>query len=190
MMRKKRRSVLFIGRFQPFHMGHDKLLRYLVKKYDRIVVGIGSSQFRRTPENPFSAGERKSAIKRVMADYPAGSRNKITFAHLVDHTRNADWVAQVVARFPPGEFAVASANPLVRRLLGGADYELDPSPLFNREKWEGTKIRQEVRRTGAAAGAPPSQPGRPGRGASIPRALGQWMEKRGKKVLIGTKGKK
>ncbi len=174
MLVKKRPSVLFIGRFQPFHRGHEKLLHYLSGKYARIVIGIGSSQYRRTSENPFSAGERKSAIRKVITGYLARMRDKISYAHLADYSRNADWVAQVVRRFPPSSFSVASANPLVRRLLGKAGYELDPSPLFNRDSWEGAKIRKNAREGKNTK-------------TRMPAVLGKWMEKTGKKVLLKTK---
>ena len=51
-------KALYIGRFQPFHKGHLKILQKLAKKYDEIIIGIGSSQYSNTLENPFTSEER------------------------------------------------------------------------------------------------------------------------------------
>lgn len=83
-------KALFVGRFQPFHKGHAELIRLISKKYEEIIVGIGSArssyiiiepsfpnestfickmgradtQF--TIENPFTAEERNNMIKRFL----------------------------------------------------------------------------------------------------------------------------
>ncbi len=164
---QKHPSVLFIGRFQPFHKGHEKLLSYLAKKYKKIIIVIGSSQARRTAENPFSAQERKLMIKKVIATHPS-LKKKISFAQLHDFTSNKEWTKNISRRFNPEKFVVASANPLVRKLLKKAHYPLDASPLFKRAEWVGRKIRQEIRR---------------GRMSSvekdIPQNLRIWMKQKG-----------
>ena len=35
--------VLFIGRFQPFHKGHEKILAYLFKRYSRVIIATRMS---------------------------------------------------------------------------------------------------------------------------------------------------
>ncbi|MEM3079801.1 MAG: adenylyltransferase/cytidyltransferase family protein, partial [Thermoproteota archaeon] len=49
---------LFIGRFQPFHLGHLKAVEYIINRVDEVIIGIGSAQYSHTLENPFTAGER------------------------------------------------------------------------------------------------------------------------------------
>lgn len=73
-----------IGRFQPFHKGHLKLLKEISKEYDEIIIGIGSAQcmYVTSPENivykissikmpdtldnPFTLYERISMIKNSL----------------------------------------------------------------------------------------------------------------------------
>ena len=55
-------KALFIGRFQPFHLGHLLLLQRLSKQYDEFIIGIGSSQYQNTYDNPFSEEERRQMI--------------------------------------------------------------------------------------------------------------------------------
>lgn len=58
-------TVVFIGRFQPFHNGHLSVLQDIKKnsKIQNIIILIGSSQFKKTKENPYSYSERKKIIK-------------------------------------------------------------------------------------------------------------------------------
>ena len=55
-------KALFIGRFQPFHIGHLKVILEASKKYKKIIIGIGSSQYCNTIDNPFTYEERKLMI--------------------------------------------------------------------------------------------------------------------------------
>ena len=164
-----RRSVLFIGRFQPFHKGHEKILSHLLKRYFRVTLAIGSAQKRRTKDNPFSARERKEMIMRVVRMHK-GWTSRIRFAYLADHRSNAVWVRILRARFSPSHFVIAAANPLVRRLCKKTGYTLDPSPLFKRAEWEGKTIRAKARA------------GRPIR-SLLSSALRVWMQEKGKKII-------
>jgi len=59
-------TALFIGRFQPFHLGHLDALKQALTENDRIIIGIGSSEQNYTEENPFTAGERFEMIEATM----------------------------------------------------------------------------------------------------------------------------
>lgn len=56
-------TALFVGRFQPFHNGHMNVIESLAKRYDRIVIIIGSAEQKDTKENPFSVEERIEMIR-------------------------------------------------------------------------------------------------------------------------------
>ena len=51
-----------IGRFQPFHNGHARLIRAGLDIADTVIVGVGSAQESRTKRNPFSFKEREEMI--------------------------------------------------------------------------------------------------------------------------------
>ena len=34
----------YIGRFQPYHNGHQSVLEHIAGKVDEIIIGIGSAQ--------------------------------------------------------------------------------------------------------------------------------------------------
>ena len=65
------KRALFIGRFQPFHNGHLHVAKSLSEKFDELIIGIGSSQEKNTPKNPFSYNERKKMISKAL------TKNKI-----------------------------------------------------------------------------------------------------------------
>ncbi len=168
-------SVLFIGRFQPFHKGHEKIISYLLRRYSKITIAIGSAKEKRTKDNPFSAAERKEMIRTVLRTH-AGWKKRVSFAFLADYASNATWVRAVCSRFPSSRFAVASANPLVRRLLHGADYSLDPSPLFRRAEWEGKQIRKRIRGEKFISFFE----------KDIPPSLRKWMRSKGRKIVFSS----
>jgi nicotinamide-nucleotide adenylyltransferase len=131
--------AFYIGRFQPFHNGHLKVIRQIAREVDELVIGIGSAQMSHTPENPFTAGERILMISR--------SLEKLDLYFYVipipDIYRNAEWVAHVHSMTPP--FSVAyTNNPLVSRLFYESGYEVKHSPMYNRHEYSGTEIRRRM----------------------------------------------
>lgn len=62
------RTALFIGRFQPFHIGHENAISQIAQNPDvgKIIIGIGSSQYHHYFGNPFTFEERADFIKRSL----------------------------------------------------------------------------------------------------------------------------
>jgi len=46
----------YVGRFQPYHNGHQAVLTELSQTCDEIIIGVGSAQLSHTLDNPFTAG--------------------------------------------------------------------------------------------------------------------------------------
>ena len=63
-MDKKYDALVFIGRFQPFHNAHLKIIEYAKKISKKVIVIVGSSNQPRTFKNPFSFDERKNLIEQ------------------------------------------------------------------------------------------------------------------------------
>ena len=53
---------LFVGRFQPFHDAHLQIIQNALKEVEKLIIGVGSSQYSETAENPFTYEERKEMI--------------------------------------------------------------------------------------------------------------------------------
>ncbi len=61
-------TALFIGRFQPFHLGHLLAIREILQRNDFVIIGIGSSKKSNTPTNPFTFKERKEMIEAALKE--------------------------------------------------------------------------------------------------------------------------
>ena len=60
---------LFIGRFQPFHKGHESIVRKMLEECERVVIAIGSAQELGTTTNPFRYEYRRLMIQKVFPEY-------------------------------------------------------------------------------------------------------------------------
>jgi len=56
---------VFIGRFQPFHKGHEAIINEIIERGYEPVVIIGSCQESGTEKNPYSYETRKTKISKV-----------------------------------------------------------------------------------------------------------------------------
>jgi bifunctional NMN adenylyltransferase/nudix hydrolase len=63
-----RDALVFIGRFQPFHLGHKAVIDAALKQAKQVVVVVGSSFAARNIRNPFTFEERKAMIEAVYSD--------------------------------------------------------------------------------------------------------------------------
>ncbi|WP_456369330.1 nicotinamide-nucleotide adenylyltransferase [Geoglobus sp.] len=135
--------AFFIGRFQPYHLGHHEVLREIFSEVDEVVIGIGSAQESHTIENPFTAGERVMMVDRAVAELIGESGKKVYIIPLEDVYRNSLWVSHVVSMTPYFD-VVYSNNPLVIRLFREAGYEVRKTRLFNRVSYQGTEIRRRM----------------------------------------------
>lgn len=62
---KQHKTGLAIMRAQPFHMGHESVIRQMLDQCETVVVLLGSAQESRTAKNPFTVAERKQMIENV-----------------------------------------------------------------------------------------------------------------------------
>ncbi|WP_435979257.1 bifunctional nicotinamide-nucleotide adenylyltransferase/Nudix hydroxylase [Psychrobacter sp. DM4] len=63
--------LVFIGRFQPFHCGHEAVVDEALKRADNVIILIGSANLPRSLRNPFSVSERTAMIKGAYSDEDA-----------------------------------------------------------------------------------------------------------------------
>lgn len=131
---------LFIGRFQPFHKGHSYVVEYIASQVDLLIIGVGSADKSHTEENPFTAGERVELVHRA-TDHIEDCR--IVVVPIVDIDRNAVWVGHVESLCPPFD-VVFSNNTLVESLFEERDYEVEGTPLQNRDTLSGEAIRKRM----------------------------------------------
>ncbi|WP_440956458.1 nicotinamide-nucleotide adenylyltransferase [Methanosarcina sp. Mfa9] len=129
--------AFYIGRFQPYHFGHHKVITRIAEEVDELVIGIGSAQKSHDPNDPFTAGERVLMLHNALED--------LSIRHYIlpieDVRYNSIWVHHVAARTPRFD-VVYSNNPLVIQLFREAGFCVKESPLYVRETFSGTEIRK------------------------------------------------
>jgi len=86
---------LFIGRFQPFHLGHLHIVKEALKQVDKLFIGIGCAQEQNTKENPFSAKERKEMI-----DLALKKIKNCSVYEIPDFDDDNDWVKYIEKKIP------------------------------------------------------------------------------------------
>jgi nicotinamide-nucleotide adenylyltransferase len=134
--------ALFVGRFQPFHYGHLYAIEKILEECDELVLVVGSAQMSHEPDNPFTAGERIEMIRGALdaADVPA---DRYMIIPIPDAPAHRVWVSAVESQTPRFDL-VYSNQPLTRRLLIEAGYEVRRIPMYHRGKYEATEIRRRI----------------------------------------------
>jgi bifunctional NMN adenylyltransferase/nudix hydrolase len=87
------RIGVFIGRFQPFHVGHEHVVSEALKQVDKLLILIGSAGAARSDRNPWTFDERREMIRRC---FPwAVANDKLEFEPIHDHPSDERWLTDV-----------------------------------------------------------------------------------------------
>jgi len=133
-------NALFIGRFQPFHNGHLNVIKNIAKEYDKIIVGIGSSQYSHTLENPFTADERKLMIERSLEH--VGIKN-YQIILIPDIHNPPKWVDHVLTIFSDFNVVITN-NSLTKSLFLEKGYIVKETKLYKKNIFSGKEIRKKI----------------------------------------------
>jgi len=136
------RRGLFIGRFQPPHLGHLHAIRSALRECDELIIVVGSAQYSHTAENPFTAGERIEMLRRVLIEEGI-DLERVYLIPVPDVGEHSIWVSKVKS-FCPSFDVVYTNNPLVRRLFQEEGFEVKSINLYQRDLEMGTKIRERM----------------------------------------------
>ncbi|MCH7393023.1 nicotinate-nicotinamide nucleotide adenylyltransferase [Acinetobacter dispersus] len=84
--------LVFIGRFQPFHLAHMQTIEIALQQSHNVILALGSAQSERNIKNPFLASEREQMI---LSNFSVQDQKRIHFVHVVDVYNDEKWVKQV-----------------------------------------------------------------------------------------------
>jgi nicotinamide-nucleotide adenylyltransferase len=136
------RRGLYIGRFQPFHLGHLGAIKDILREVDELVIVIGSAQYSHRLNNPFTAGERMVMIRRALEE--AGlAYTRFWVVPVPDVHLHMLWVSAVEG-YTPNFDVVYSNEPLTRRLFIEAGYEVKAIRFHERKLYSSTEIRKRM----------------------------------------------
>jgi nicotinamide-nucleotide adenylyltransferase len=136
------RRGVFVGRFQPFHKGHLGAIKKNVDEVDEIVIVVGSSQYSHRFDNPFTAGERITMIRRTLVEEGI-QLSRVWIIPVPDVHQHMLWVSQIVGYCP--KFDVIYTNePLTCRLFLEAGFRVEQVTPIQREVYLATEIRKRM----------------------------------------------
>jgi len=131
---------IYIGRFQPPHLGHVYAITKVLDEVNELIIGVGSAQISHTLDNPFTAGERLLMLRLALMEYNI-DLCKVYIIPIPDIEMNYVWVKYVSMLVPPFHIAYSN-NPLVLRLFKEAGYLVKRIPMYDRSKYSGKLIRR------------------------------------------------
>jgi len=136
------KRVLFIGRFQPFHLGHLGAVEWLLERFEEVVVCIGMASESFTWRNPFTAGERLLMIRRSLVERGVDLSRIITVTAptLEVNTSSLYYMLELA---PPVD-AIATANPVVRMIAAHMGVRCVCPPLLERNRLRGSVVRRLI----------------------------------------------
>ena len=133
---------LYVGRFQPFHLGHLDAIKIVLKNVDELVVVIGSAQYSHNANNPFTAGERLVMVRHALEE--AGIDHSRTWIVPVpDVHLHMLWVSALEG-YTPKFNVVYSNEPLTRRLFMEKGYKVKSIRFFERKNYNSTLVREKM----------------------------------------------
>ncbi|MCL2172752.1 MAG: nicotinamide-nucleotide adenylyltransferase [Nitrososphaerota archaeon] len=133
---------LYVGRFQPFHLGHLYAIKEVLTKVEELVIVIGSAQYSHNLKNPFTAGERLAMTRHALQEAHA-DLNKVWIVPVPDVHLHMLWVSAVEG-YTPKFSKLYSNDPLTRRLFIEAGYAVENIELFERQTYSSTFVREKM----------------------------------------------
>ncbi len=141
-MKPLHKTGLFVGRFQPFHLGHLDIIKKILKQNDHIILAIGSAERNYVPENPLTAGERVLIIDETLKAEKINPAN-----YTIIPIRNIDnyalWVDHMNLYVPPYDRIYTGSN-IVKACYEGAQSKHKLVKIKRKRPISATEIRDSM----------------------------------------------
>jgi nicotinamide-nucleotide adenylyltransferase len=133
---------LFVGRFQPFHLGHLGAIKKALEQVEELIIVVGSAEYSHSDKNPFTAGERVEMIRAALKEANVDP-SKYLVVPIRDVHIHATWVPFVVSQTP--KFDIVFTNEgLTSRLFKEREYKVERIPFLQRDDYSATEIRKRI----------------------------------------------
>jgi nicotinamide-nucleotide adenylyltransferase len=134
---------LFVGRFQPFHLGHLATVRFALKSIDDLVIVFGSAQKSHEQRNPFTAGERIAMARAALRAEKDIDLSRIMTIPVQDVDVHSLWTREVDMLVPSYDVVFAN-DPFTLFLFRERKIRTVEPPLQKRSKWMATEVRRRM----------------------------------------------
>ncbi len=134
--------LVFIGRFQPFHIGHKAVLDAALKQAEHVIVLAGSANRSRSFRNPFTFEDRAEMISKV---YPNETLNtkQLKILPLNDTLYNDEAWTSTVQRLIDD---VIAEEGLEGKTVGLIGHSKDKTSYYLKlfPQWASVEVKHEV----------------------------------------------
>jgi nicotinamide-nucleotide adenylyltransferase len=133
---------ILVGRFQPFHLGHLKAVKFALTKVDILWIIIGSAQKSHESRNPFTTGERLAMIKMALDANKVDPKRWLAVP-VYDLDVHSQWVNHLDMMVPRYD-VVFTNDPFSTMLFKEYRKKVVKVPLLKRKFLSGTEIRRRI----------------------------------------------
>lgn len=134
---------LFIGRFQPLHLGHIEAIKFAMRQLSTLIIAVGSAQISYELRNPFTAGERIKMIRNTLIHIDEIDIRNILIIPVPDINIHALWTHNLDLLVPSYD-VIFTNDPFTIALFQERQKKIVQPLLFERQKFSGTKIRENI----------------------------------------------
>lgn len=134
-----KKRALYLGRFQPLHLGHWWMIRHLSEHYD-VVLAIGSSEAPLSASNPFSCAERVEMITRT---FLAAGLSVPALYEVPDIPEDDAYVDHVIGIVGAVDLLVSAEQDWTRDLFAKRGYEIEY--VGRQQRISATEVRRRMR---------------------------------------------
>jgi bifunctional NMN adenylyltransferase/nudix hydrolase len=162
-----KKTCVVIGRFQPVHEGHLKLLRQGLTLGERVVVILGSHDASRGLRNPFTSQEREQMIRSCLTE---DENSRVGFAAVRDYFyKDEFWTSEV--RSKVGHLAGSDEITLLGNHRDFTTYYLKLFPEWKFADAEGASVTNATELRAHILGAKPLDQAK-----FLPPGARKWLE--------------
>lgn len=119
--------LVFIGRFQPFHCGHEQVIRAGLARAKQVIVLCGSAHQPRSTRNPWRYQEREQMIRSAFAET---DQPRLCIAPLMDCLYNEEQWVQRVQTTVQGILTAYHKSPHQTPKVGLIGHQKDASAYY------------------------------------------------------------
>lgn len=138
-MKNSKELGVIIGRFQPFHLGHAWLLKEALKRFEKIIILVGSSNIK-DKDNPWNLKLRIEMIEKFLISERIEKR-VIKIDSIEDVPDDSEWLNRALKKIGTKNFTVVGDNEWVNGIFENSGCKVFRPGYLDRSKYEGVKIR-------------------------------------------------
>ena len=134
------RRYIVLGRFQPFHKGHEYLVNcaFDLAGDNELVIAIGSASKGWESSNPWTLEERTAMVNSWLSEH----NKSATIIGINDIDDPPNWVKHATEFH--GQGVLVTSDEATKKLYEQSEFQVEYVDLSNRENYEGWRVRQTL----------------------------------------------